>query len=301
MRAISSIGELTIEDSMSEKSKIQRVLQNPAIKIFLAFFWIITIVTVEQLLLRMIPNGHNEILVMLFALLIAITAYCAYYIFVRVIEKREMIEFSTSGAARELLLGTLLGAALMSLVMACIWLFGGYKVGGSNDWKVIIPFLALGIISGVFEEILFRGVLFRIVEESLGTWLALLISASFFGFAHLANPNATLFSAIAIAFEAGVLLSAAYLMTRRLWLAIGIHAAWNFVQGGIFGVAVSGGASVGLLRGTTAGPVILTGGGFGAEASIIALIICTAAGLFLLYRSCKKGTFIQPYWKRADK
>jgi len=285
---------------MSEKNKLQKIMQNPVIKIFLAFFWIIAIVSLEQIIFRMIPNRHNEILVLLFALLIAITAYYAYYLFVRVIEKREMFEFSTSGALRELLFGTSVGAALMSVVIGILWLFGSYRIDGINDWKVIIPFLALGIISGVFEEILFRGVLFRIVEESLGTWLALLISAFFFGFAHLFNPNANLFSAVAIALEAGILLSAAYMVTHRLWLAIGIHFAWNFVQGGIFGVAVSGGASVGLLRGSVSGPIYLSGGAFGAEASVVTVIICSATGAYLIYHAYKKNLFVKPFWKRVQ-
>ncbi len=256
--------------------------------------------TIEQIGICLVPNRHNPILVMLFALLIAISAYYAYYSFVRVIEKRELTEFSPIGAVRELLLGSLIGGGLMVIVIGIMWVFGFYKVAGMNDWKVLIPFLALGIISGVFEEILFRGVLFRISESSLGTWIALLISAFFFGFAHLANPNATLFSAFAIAFEAGILLSAAYMITRRLWLAIGIHFAWNFVQGGVFSVAVSGGASVGLLRGNTTGPVLITGGAFGAEASIIALLICTAAGGYMVYGAYKKGLIVKPYWKRIE-
>jgi len=283
---------------MSEISKMQRILQNPVVKILLAFFWIIAVVTIEQIGIHLVPNRHNPILVMLFALLVAISAYYAYYLFVRIIEKRENIEFSPVGAIRELLLGSLIGGGLMAVVIGLMWVFGFYKVAGINNWKVLIPFLALGITSGVFEEILFRGVLFRISESSLGTWIALLISAFFFGFAHLFNPNASLFSAFAIAIEAGILLSAAYMVTRRLWLAIGIHFAWNFVQGGVFSVAVSGGASVGLLRGTTTGPVLITGGAFGAEASIIALFICTAAGAYLVYRAFNQNSFIQPYWKR---
>ena len=284
---------------MAEVGKIQRILQIPVIKILLAFVWIIAVVTIEQIAIHLVPNRHNAILVMLFALLIAISAYYAYFLFVRIIEKREMIEISQNGAIRELLFGSLIGGGLMVIVIGVMWVFGFYKVDGLNNWKVVIPFLALGITSGVFEEILFRGVLFRISESSLGTWYALLISVFFFGFAHIFNPNATLFSALAIALEAGILLSAAYLMTRRLWLAIGIHFAWNFVQGGIFSVAVSGGTSVGLLRGTTNGPVILTGGAFGAEASIIALVICSATGAFMVYRAHKKELFIKPYWKRV--
>ena len=90
------------------------------------------------------------------------------------------------------------------------------------------------------EEILFRGVLFRWIEEFGGSWAALLITSIFFGAAHLFNPNASPIAAFGIALEAGLLLGAAYMLTRSLWLPIGIHAAWNFTQGEVFDIPVSG-------------------------------------------------------------
>jgi len=145
---------------------------------------------------------------------------------------------------------------------------------------------------------LVRGILFRIMEEALGTWLALILSALLFGLMHIANPNATLWGALAIAIEAGIMLAAAFVFTRRLWLAIGIHFAWNFVQGGIFGVAVSGNGVQGLLQSTLSGPPLLSGGAFGAEASIFAVIVCLAAGVYLTRAAWKKGNLIQPFWVR---
>ncbi|MCJ7434908.1 MAG: CPBP family intramembrane metalloprotease [Anaerolineales bacterium] len=157
---------------------------------------------------------------------------------------------------------------------------------------------ALAVLSGVFEEILFRGILFRIVEESLGTWLSLLFSALLFGLLHLGNPNATLWAAIAIAMEAGILLAAAFIVTRRLWLVIGIHFAWNFTQGGIFSISVSGNQVDGLLQATLTGPELLAGGAFGAETSIFAVIVCLAAGVYFIWKALKKGEFVKPFWKR---
>jgi uncharacterized protein len=111
---------------------------------------------------------------------------------------------------------------------------------------------------------------------------------------HLVNPGATLLNAAAISIEAGVLLAAAYMLTRRLWLCIGIHIAWNFTQGGIFSVAVSGGQSKGLLRSNMVGPDWLTGGAFGAEASVVALAVCLAAGITLLVLAVKRGNVVSP-------
>ena len=111
----------------------------------------------------------------------------------------------------------------------------------------------------------------------LGTWLALLISALVFGLLHLANPNATLMAGLAIALEAGLMLAAAYLLTGRLWLSMGIHFAWNFTQGGIFGAAVSGQTSSGIFSSVLQGPALLTGGDFGAEASVVAMVVCSVS------------------------
>ena len=92
------------------------------------------------------------------------------------------------------------------------------------------------------------------------------------------------------------MLAAAYMLTRRLWLCIGIHIAWNFTEGGIFSVAVSGGNAQGLLQAKLTGADWLTGGAFGAEGSIVALAMCSAAGILLLFEAVRKGNVVQPFW-----
>jgi hypothetical protein len=97
-----------------------------------------------------------------------------------------------------------------------------------------------------------------------------------------------------------VLLAAAYAFTRRLWLPIGIHFAWNFTQGGVFGVAVSGNDIPGLLQGRLSGPVWLSGGAFGAEASVVAVVLCLAAGIFFIAKVVQQGQIVQPFWRRSS-
>ncbi len=158
--------------------------------------------------------------------------------------------------------------------------------------------LAMAASSAVTEEILARGIVFRILEEWLGTWAALAISSALFGLAHLGNPHATLWSALAIGMEAGTMLAAAYMLTRRLWLPIGIHAAWNYTQGAIFGVAVSGGEMKGLFQGEMRGPSWLSGGEFGAEASAIAVLVCTSGAAILLTKVVRARGVRAPSWAR---
>ncbi|MFT3892469.1 MAG: type II CAAX endopeptidase family protein [Anaerolineales bacterium] len=227
----------------------------------------------------------------------AVVVYLVYIGFVCLIEQRAAAELSLA-SIRELIIGVIVGALLFSATIGIFWMLGFYKVTGVNGWTAMIPWLGLAIFSGVFEELLIRGILFRIMEEGLGSWLALAISALLFGFLHLANPNATLWGAIAIAIEAGILLAAAFMYTRHLWLSIGIHFAWNFTQGAVFGVAVSGNEAKGFFQSTLSGPPFLSGGAFGAEASIFAVIICLSAGIWLIWAAIKRGNIVKPFWTR---
>lgn len=222
-----------------------------------------------------------------------------YWLFVRFVERRRRVEeFGRRGWFAELGAGWLAGLALFSVVFAIIALLGGYRILGTNAPAVLLAPFVLSLCTGVVEEILLRGLFFRLVERLLGSWIALALSALLFGAAHLANPNATPFAALAIALEAGVMLAALYMVTRRLWAAIGLHAAWNFAQGGIYGIAVSGFASNGLLRPETVGSELLTGGRFGAEASLPSILIDTAFGIALLVVAVRRGRIVAPIWAR---
>jgi hypothetical protein len=134
-----------------------------------------------------------------------------------------------------------------------------------------------------------------------GTWIAILISSAFFGASHAFNPGATITSSIAIALEAGVLLAAAYVLTGRLWFPMGLHAGWNFSEGSLYGLSVSGfTAKNALTHGILQGPLILTGGAFGPEASIIAVILCLGTAVLLLWRAAKIGRIQPPLWSRHN-
>jgi uncharacterized protein len=220
---------------------------------------------------------------------------------VRWLERRPVTELALPGIGRELGAGLLLGALLYSLAIGVLMALGCYRIHGLNPAHAMLPTLGMALASGVLEEVLFRGVLFRIVEQWQGSWVAMAVSSLVFGVSHLANPQGTLLGALFISVEAGVLLAAAFMVTRRLWLAIGIHIAWNFTQSAIFSGAVSGNAaSPGLLKATMEGPLLLTGGDFGVEGSVVAFAVCTAAGLLLLRQAARRG-HVQPRPGRAQR
>lgn len=199
------------------------------------------------------------------------------------LSRRKAVEFARPGALGELGLGVLIGAGLVSIPVLILWALGMYSVTGVGVTPAMISALAIGIGPGFIEEVFSRGILLRLVERATGTWWALAISALIFGLGHLGNPNVPLIGAIAIGVEAGLLLGAAYVVTRRLWLTVGIHAAWNTVQGGVWSSPVSGmDQGPGLIHGTFSGPEILTGGAMGIEGSILALIVCLIAAALLL-------------------
>ncbi|OLD64508.1 MAG: hypothetical protein AUI47_05680 [Acidobacteria bacterium 13_1_40CM_2_68_5] len=222
----------------------------------------------------------------------------SYVVYVGVVERRSVGELSPAKGPVDLGAGFLLGIGLFTITIGSIWLAGGYEVTGFDEFRAAGPWLFLSVASGFAEEILVRGVIFRITEEGLGTWIALAISSLLFGMAHIRNPGATLLSGLAVALEAGVLLAAGFVLTRRLWLPIGLHAGWNFAQGGIFGVAVSGFQFGGILKSGLHGPEILSGGAFGAEASIFAVVYCLVAGVCLLVAARRAGRFVPPFWAR---
>lgn len=243
-------------------------------------------------------DNVNQVLAI--PLSIFFVAISAIYLYINaLIENRSLFELDLKVAVKELGIGLALGAIIFSIVVLIMWLAGVLNFEGINSYSNLLNMLPLLILAGFLEEYIFRGIIFKLTEEMLGTWLAILLQAALFGLIHAGNDNASAFSTFAIAVEAGILLVAVYMITRRLWIAIGLHFAWNWIQGPFYGIPVSGHDINGLFETTINGPELLTGGAFGAEASIIALITCTVIGLIILVKAIKlPGNVVKPVWLR---
>lgn len=223
----------------------------------------------------------------------------AYELAIRRLGEHPRDDYRDPEAVKKLGLGLAAGFFLFSLVVGVAALLGVYRITGMGDSSgLLAALIGPTIFAAVSEELIFRGIMFRWLEEFGGSWMALLLTSAFFGASHLANPNATPIAAVAIAIEAGIMLGAAYMLTRSLWLPMGIHAAWNFAQGEIYDIPVSGNPVHGLVIARLSGPPLLTGNGFGLEASIIAIVIATAFGLWLLWLAIRRGELIKPWWVR---
>lgn len=224
----------------------------------------------------------------------------AYWWYVRYIEQRPVTELAITGAASELGRGFALATGLIALPVLVLWLGGWFEVQGVGLPASLLHLL-IGFFSvAVLEELLFRAVLLRMVEQSLGTGWALLVTSVLFSAVHGLNPHADWLSTVQL-LVLGLLFMAAYLATRRLWLCIGLHWGWNFAQGGLFSSPVSGMKADGIVQSSVTGPAWLTGGDFGIEASVLASIGALAVTLWLLRRAQQRQHFVAAPWRLAAK
>lgn len=232
--------------------------------------------------------------------ILCVLVFGAYLLGYRFIEGKRPPELAGFSSIREFFGGLALGVALFSAVIAVLWVLRVYHLQGRGTANGLAAGASSALLAATLEETLIRGFLFKILQMVGGTWIAIALSSAFFGAAHGFNPGATVTSSVAIALEAGVLLAAAYVVTGRLWFPIGLHAGWNFSEGSIYGLAVSGFTPKNALTlGTLSGPTILTGGAFGPEASIVAVILCLLVAVLLLWRAAKLHRIQPALWNRS--
>ena len=237
--------------------------------------------------------GDNPWLALAAGLATAVLAALVYAWVVRRTEHRGVAELSPQGAVPGLGWGTLLGVALFGLVVVNLAFLGSYTVHGMGTTAGAVGLVGFMAAAAVTEELMFRGVLFRVVEGWTGTWVALTATSLLFGLVHLVNPNASLWGALAIAIEAGGMLTAAYVATRKLWVPIGLHLGWNIAASAIFSTEVSGNDTPqGLLDASTSGPMLITGGEFGPEGSVYSIVFCAVAAAMFIRMAYRRGHMV---------
>lgn len=239
---------------------------------------------------HVLPTGTPQ-LAFLANIISGVLAVSVYVLLVRFGEDRHPEELAIKPAPAELAAGLALGAAMFGTVMAILVAFDLYTIdwlGSASAWRAG----GRAVQAALIEEILVRAILFRLLWRAFGPLPAFAVSAAVFGASHIFNPGATMVSVLCIALEAGIMLGALYALTGRLWVSIGVHAAWNFTQGYVFGALVSGGEAGPALAHGVAQPnvsVLLTGGSFGPEASLPALLVCTGVGVGTLWLAWKRN------------
>jgi len=232
-----------------------------------------------------------------FALTVAL-GYGAFAWCVRRLERRAPTEIALAGAPRAVGLGTLVGIGIVLVAVVVIGLAGGLSIAPSGEPLFAVAALATAATAACMEELLVRGVVLRTLEHWVGTWLALAVTAAVFGALHLTNPGATWISALTIALTGGLILGLAYVATRRLWLAVGLHFGVNAAQGALLGLPVSGGGTRGLFVTNVTGSDVLTGGRFGVESSLTVLVVGLGVSFLLARRVQRSGHVLPPLWAR---
>lgn len=285
----------------SENNKMHKILYLPITRILIGIIVCILVMALGQLSIQKLLEFTTisaDLKNLIQGIVAALLVLCSYYYLYKYYEKRQITELSLDGMGKNLSLGIILGAILQSLTILVIYLKGSYAIIAINPIIYLIPPLTMAFTSAIIEEVLLRGIVFRITEQGLGSYIALIISAIIFGALHLANPNSSIVVAIGLAIQAGLLLGAAYIYSRSLWLPIGLHFSWNFMQSAIFGANVSGNKiEKTLITANIEGVEWLTGGQFGPEGSIQATLFCLIATVILLALSHKQGKLIKPYWE----
>jgi membrane protease YdiL (CAAX protease family) len=290
----------SVQEASQAKSLLRRIIEFPLVAMLIAMgLLIVGLVAAYMIAQHAIPLLRYVGVQVMFDLVAIPIILLIYKLVIVQLGERPRDEFRLEGSLKPLAYGLVGGFALFSLIVAVAAALGVYQIAGPGDFSGLPKALiASAIFPAISEEIVFRGVLFRWLEEFGGSWAAIILTSAFFGAGHLMNPSASPVAAFGIAVEAGVMLGAAYMLTRSLWLPMGLHAAWNFTQGEIYDIPVSGTPVHGIVDARLCCNPLLTGNGFGLEASLIAMIIATLFGLWLLWLAVKRGEVMKPWWVR---
>lgn len=230
---------------------------------------------------------------------ILLAAIGGYWAFVHWHERREVTELRLRPI--RLILGGASGAVLVAVPIAALFALGAYELvlfrGASS---ALVGVAVLIAIAATLEELLYRCLLFRLLERAWGTGLALAVQTVVFAVGHLENVEnggtgdvATMLVSVTVV---GLLWTGVFVLTRNLWVVVANHAAWNFTIL-LSGVPLSGiedWRPLAPLESRYAGPDWLTGGMFGPESSIVVIVSTTVAAVLLLYVARRRRAFLEP-------
>ena len=204
--------------------------------------------------------------------------------------------------------GLAVGFVLMTAIVLVGWGLGALEIAPAGSSSAssasllgILGAFVILLLASAFEELLFRGYAFQVMIQGIGRLAAVGVTALLFGWAHWSNPNASWLSTINTAL-AGVLLAVAYLETRSLWLPTVLHLSWNFSQGVVYGLPVSGidfPAHVVTFTASSdsAGPDWLTGGAYGPEGGLLLTVGVVLAIAWVIWSPwVRAAEEIQPIW-----
>lgn len=239
-------------------------------------------------------NGMMELVMDMTDEMYIITLFCTFIVILTAIlyctkiEKRSLYSMGITRehAGTHYGIGLAFGLVLFSLCVGIAALLGGIRFEGLrenvNPFIVILYLIGFGI-QGFSEEITFRGYFMVSIMKKSSVTKAVFINSLAFAIAHMLNPGLTVVAFINLMLI-GVLMSVYVIKTNNIWGAAAFHSMWNFAQGILYGISVSGtDAKSAVLLTESTGSKIINGGLFGLEASIVTTIVVAAALGILLY------------------
>jgi membrane protease YdiL (CAAX protease family) len=242
---------------------------------------------------------NNDVRDLIIAILESLLVVLAYIFLFKFFEERNISELSWSIFGKYAFIGFATALVLQSLAILVLYINGDYSIVKVNPLSFLIQGFSQALIAGFVAEIILRGIIFRLIEEQTGTIIAMIFITILFVALHINAEGATFLSVAATTMQAGILVSAAYVFSRSLWLPIFFHFAWDFAEPSIFG-GINPGIYVDrtLLSSKIIGSSLISGGKFGPGNSLQALIFCLIVSAIFLFLSKRKNNFIQPVWKR---
>ena len=286
------------------KSLLGKIIQFPLVRIIVVALFILPYLLIRNNFLADLVASSSGVFHIAFVIADAAVSLFVmlflYRLYSRWIEKRKAVEISGHKSLQELGSGILISFGLVGIMVLLMVLLGYYRIERIDSPDILIDtFVFFGM--GAFVQVLaFRLVLYRLTEELLGSWLAFAFIAIIFGAVHLGNPDAGLWSTISLILG-DVLLFAAFIYTRRIWLVWGIHWGWNFFQDGVFGMPNSGITELpSWIQPIIQGPGWITGGVFGIETSVISVFLSLVVGLIILKAAIEKNQIVLPIWNRTE-
>jgi membrane protease YdiL (CAAX protease family) len=165
----------------------RRILSSPPARVLMLGFILVVMMSLNSDV--MTSYAAQPVKAVLHIIALAIAGFAVYLGYAHFIEQRDASELALPGMGRELGFGLLIGAGLYAACELILMALGIYRVEGLNPLSYMVPAIAMAVSSSVFEELLFRGVLFGSVETWFGSWAALVVSSLVFGLTHLINPH----------------------------------------------------------------------------------------------------------------
>lgn len=288
--------------NVDPQTGLQKVIQFPLVRLIILLLFLspasLTIGVVRGTLNQNLDHTTALYFGYLLDIVLISSLVIIYNVYTSSVENRKAHEFSLYKFGSELGTGILLGFSVITFFVVFLSSLGYFSIEEFNSFGNVVFMFFEQLKVGFIEELLFRLIIFKFTEELIGSWSAIALQGVLFGFAHAGNPNADIFSTLALILSFSIFFGAGYMMTRRIWFIMGFHWSWNFFQAGIYGMPNSGVTQPGLITPVVDGPIWLTGGDWGAELSVVSVAILFTVSIYFVKIALYNNQFVKPLWRR---